>query len=570
MHVATNLTLLSFAICLSLVSCSNANSDGSVGIATGGTTAGGTTNRDGSGGSSAHVGGAGPEAGSSTGHSSGGTSTSSGGTSTSSGGTSTSNGGESTLTPNGGTSTVTGGMSGMNMSGGASATSSPGGRSTSSGGSSAAGGTRSVGGSTTATRGGTSASGGVGTGGMHMHDHCTMGFDPDPSDATAQDGPLEYLESGQVDLTVQRPVLDWMQAHVWEAAHFEWHSIRRCTAGTSQSKINVCSHKDMIPADQECLSDGDGLQFLAMHRHMLQSLRQLWPKHSEQFKGFNKFPQSAADVPQQWRAAWTSFSTQELANAKIADEIAKPENLSRFPTEGAFGRWLQCLAPTYSGLHGALHFKWVRTLNTTHGLGNQSTNIDNYMFWKLHGWIDDVWEKYRTAKGLSPNDPALLAQIAAQCREMDALAQLIDPSQVQIQNQDPLPAEIGEFHEKVRPIFEGALTKCSGCHGVDSPDAGMTLGGHISSADIVAGLVNKPSVHGGQFQRVLPGDPDHSWLYLKAAGLAAGAGCVASATASCNAQSMPPTTDATAKATTAQLAALRQWILDGAPSPISP
>ena len=485
----------------------------------------------------------------------------------SSGGAGTSNGG----TPAGAGSAGANGLAGtFAASGSAGASSGAGGAGASTAGS---GGLPVTAGSAGAPIGGSSggdtAAGSGGSAGTatHTRDHCVEGFEPDPADATMVDGPAEYVESGQVDLTVQPGVLAWMEANSWEPAHFEWHSIRRCNSGTSQSKINVCSHTEMIPADQECKTDGDGLQFLAMHRHMIQSLKQLFPNHTEQFEGFDTFPQSAAEVPEQWRADWQSFSSQELANAKIADEIAKPENLSRFASEGAFGRWLQCLAPTYSGLHGALHFKWVRTMNSKHGLGNQLTNIDNYMFWKLHGWIDKVWEKYRVAKGLSPDDPALKDAVVAQCREMDKLAQLIDPSLIP-DEPDPVTPETGVFHTAVRPIFESNTLKCSGCHNPDAPEAGMTLGGSgISSADIYAGLVNQPSVHGGQFLRVKPGDPDNSWLYLKAAGLAANAACVESTTASCNPQSMPPSSEVSARPTAEQLQTLRQWILDGAPAP---
>jgi hypothetical protein len=411
-----------------------------------------------------------------------------------------------------------------------------------------------------------SAGAGVAT---HTRDHCVDGYDPDPSDATSMDGPSDFVQSGQTDTVVQPPVLAWMQAHKWEPAHFEWHSIRRCTAGTSMSEINVCSHEDLIPTNQECLSDGDGLEFLAMHHHMIVALRQLWPNHQEQFKGFDHFPQAASDVPAEWRDAWSAFSATDLANAKIADEIDKPENLSQFASEGAFGRWLQCQAPTYSGLHGSLHFKWVRTQNTTHGLGNQKTNIDNYMFWKLHGWIDNVWFKYRAAKGLSVDDQALKDQVKAQCYQMDQLASLIDPSLVSNGSDNTtLPQESGDFVTKVRPMFEDMNTKCSGCHGPDGPEAGMTLGGHVSSADIVKNLVNVQSNYGGQFLRVKPGDPDHSWLYLKAAALAGGAGCMASAAAQCKTDSMPPSGDV--HPTSAQLQALHDWIQSGAPAPTSP
>jgi hypothetical protein len=437
------------------------------------------------------------------------------------------------------------------------------------GGAPALAGTAGIGGSPAVA--GTNGLGSAGAGGVaHVRDHCVDGYDPDPSDSdpTMKDGPSDFVQSGQTDTIVQPQVLAWMQAHVWETAHFEWHSIRRCTAGTSMSTINICSHTDLIPANQECLSDGDGLEFLAMHRHMIRSLKQLWPNHQEQFTGFATFPQSANDVPPEWRDAWSNWTSDELANAKIADEIDKPENLAKFPSEGAFGRWLQCQTPTYSGLHGDLHFKWVRTQNTTHGLGNQKTNIDNYMFWKLHGWIDNVWEKYRTAKGLTDDDQALKDQIASQCYQMDQLASLIDPNQQNNSDNTALPSESGVFVTDVRPMFENMTTKCSGCHGPDGPEAGMSLGGHISGADIVKNIVNVPSVYGGQFLRVKPGDPEHSWLYLKASGMADGAGCMASASAQCKTDSMPPTGDA--KPTSDELQKLYNWIQSGAPAPTSP
>jgi hypothetical protein len=423
-------------------------------------------------------------------------------------------------------------------------------------------------GGTDVVGGASGSSGSVGSGDPHLRDHCVDGFAPSPLDATMVDGPAEFVQAGQIDLTVQPEVIQWMEDHEWQAAHFEWHSIRRCNGG-SMSRIDVCQHTDMIPTDQECKNDGDGFQFFTMHRHMIQSLKQLFPNHTEQFEGFDTFPQSAEDVPQQWRADWRAFSATELANAKIADEIAKPENLARFPSEGAFGRWLQCIAPTYSGLHGALHFKWVRTQNTTHGLGNQFTNLDNYMFWKLHGWIDKVWEKYRVAKGLSPDDPALKDAILQQCREMDKLATLIDPNTPDPDVQ-PLPPESGVFHSMVRPMFEATNTKCSGCHGPEAPEAGMTLGGHVSSATIYANIVNVPSIHGGQFMRIKPGDPNQSWLYLKAAGMAESAGCTPTNGNTCNPQVMPPSDDVQDRATTAQLNALLEWIMAGAPAPTSP
>jgi hypothetical protein len=51
-----------------------------------------------------------------------------------------------------------------------------------------------------------------------------------------------------------------------------------------------------------------------MHRHMIQSLKQLWPKHTEQFEGWEHFPTKAADVPKQWQADWKDWMGSVASN----------------------------------------------------------------------------------------------------------------------------------------------------------------------------------------------------------------------------------------------------------------
>jgi len=105
------------------------------------------------------------------------------------------------------------------------------------------------------------------------------------------------------------------------------------------------------------------------------------------------------------------------------------------------------------------------------------------MFWKLHGWIDNVWEKYRRAKSMSSTDPKLTEDLVAQCREMDTEIQ------------------------------------------------------------------------------------EHSWLYLKASGKAAAAGCTPSSTAQCITATIPPSSSGLPSLSASELETLRRWIADGAPGP---
>jgi hypothetical protein len=469
------------------------------------------------------------------------------------------------------------------------------------GGTSATGGTVSAGGASTGgstpVAGGPAAgapSAGAGGGGTPpVMDHCKYGYDPHPTDETMKAGPALFFPPGKegdmsiVDTTLQPEVLAWMKENVWPGAHVEWHAIRGCKGGfgDAASHVNICSFTELIPANQTCQNAGDGYEFLLFHRHMIQALKQLWPKHAADFDGFPTFPQTAEELPEPWRASWKNWAEdangqQILAAAKIGDEIDKPENLAKFASEGEVGYWLQCnvgaraLTNTmpWVGLHFVLHDKWTRAGNRTHGLNNTEVNVENYMFWKLHGWIDNVWEKYRVAKGIT-SDPAQMekyrADLYAQCDEMDKEIRIIkenlkpgddlDP--------DPLPTETGYFHEKVRPLLESEANRCVSCHADVGGQLGvpMVLGGNISSKKIVEGLM-KDAAHAPGFKLVVPGNPEKSWLYLKIADTAKDAGCVITDPQNmdqCNTARMPPTGMVSA----ADLEVIRKWIADGAPPP---
>jgi hypothetical protein len=394
----------------------------------------------------------------------------------------------------------------------------------------------------------------------HLPDHCMDGEPVDPSDALLTGMPDQWkAANGDIDLVVPKPVLAWMGDRLWEVSHDAWHNVRRCKGGGAPpTSTAICQHAELVPAHQECRDAEDGYAFLVTHRHMIMTLKRAFPAHADLFSAFPHFPFNATDVPEEWRGRWgTGWSTQIKATATTLEAIET--NLSQFATEGDLGRYIQCggMASGASSIHGALHFKWVVN-SSPYSLGKQTVNIDNHMFWKLHGWIDTIWERYRVAKGLPPDEPRLVNALLEQCREMHALGLTIDPS-ARTTSTGPLPVEHGVFHEKVRPILERV---CSGCHSEASPEAGMSLGGHISSADVVKGLVNVKTVHGGQFSRVVPGDPAHSWLYLKVSDMAASAGCTGDF---CNSQVMPPTGQVTLSST--DLSTIQQWIQDGAAPP---
>lgn len=407
------------------------------------------------------------------------------------------------------------------------------------------------------------------------HDSCIEGFMPQATDATMRDGYAEYTEFGQTDATVQPEVINWMDANVWQESHFLWHSARRCGGGGfggfgSVGGVDPCSFPEMRPEQNECAGPQDGYEFLVMHRHMIHALKELWPNHTEQFTGWNKFPgrEDYPDILRQYYNNWSSSVLQDAALADGINQMSRAQVLAKWPTEGHFGQWIQCGSLQggigLNGLHGALHFNGYPMNNQSHSVANQHRNLDAYLFWKLHGWIDSVWEKYRTATGLTPDEPKLQAELIAQCQEHHFWAEKLDPS-LAIPTTPVAGSndEAGVFHEIVRPALERA--GCATCHGAGEM-AGLRLGYQVTSAEIVRRLVNMDARNVENYKLVVPGDPDRSWLYLKASGNSqfTNAVCRASAITTCK-QPMPNSDSA--GMTSQELNALRQWILDGAEAP---
>jgi hypothetical protein len=410
----------------------------------------------------------------------------------------------------------------------------------------------------------------------HEVDHCVEGYAPHPTDALMGDGYDVYIEtrdgSDYPDAIIQTEAIAWMEEHYWQEAHYQWHQARRCPrrAGVDPGAVDVCNYPEFVVPDNECENEANGLEFLAMHRHMLQTMRQLWPNHQEQFTGWDTFP-DADDYPELVREYFVEWSSGVRSAAAIADNIE--QNLSRFPTEGAFGQWIQCGRfgrLRTSNLHGALHFNGYSPDNQAHSVANGRRNLDAYLFWKLHGWIDKVWERYRVAKGLVPDAPELVSEVENQCHEMHRLAGLVESVTEPDPDPDPDPdpepdpesaVESGYFHEFVRPILENS--RCRGCHGTSSPPAGLQLG-FLTSTEIVERLVNRPAADAVNQVLVVPGQPLSSWFYLKVSGLSetSSAQCQPSAP-DCH-QSMPlgngPLSPADAQV-------IYQWILEGALPP---
>jgi hypothetical protein len=404
------------------------------------------------------------------------------------------------------------------------------------------------------------------------------GFKPHYTNGLIKDGPHEHTQNGQTDTAVQPTVYEYMYDNGWQDAHVLWHQARGCSGAGGGAGINglpsACNFREFLPKQNDCQGAINGVDFFSGHRLMMEQLKQLWPDHQEQFTGWGKFPRTAADYPAALRTgniikAWPQAI---LDAAEIGDNIEK--YLSKFPTEGDLGTWISCaIMPGTGGqadfstarnLHFALHNNGIASKNQKHLVNNNNVNIDSYLFWKLHGWIDNVWERYRIAKGKTRNDADYKAEMLEQCREMDKWRQVgMDTRGANGHpNEDdtfvPIVVETGIFHETVRPAFEGSVANCSSCHGAGEA-AGLRLGYQITSTEIVAKLVNRAARGVSGWKMVVPGKPEESWLYMKASGQSANAN-VTCLTDGCKS----PMTGLTP----AEVQALYDWIKNGAEAPV--
>lgn len=411
---------------------------------------------------------------------------------------------------------------------------------------------------------------------MQAMSACKLHAAADPRDAMLTDKGMEITVGLEKDVLMPQLVLDWMDEYQFAEAHDGWHLVRKWDQTCRKSNATSCTAAKRLedqglkraPIQQG--APGDGLAFMMMHRHMIMMLNVAFPSHPSLFAGFTKVPRTQNDPanPHPWSPiSWTSSNITGFDTLENIEQ-----HLDKFPTEDDLGQYIENtyrwtaqspmspLNQPGSGLHGALHAQWAVN-GSPANLIQQAVDVKNYAFWKLHGWIDNVWERYRKAKGLKDDDPAYQKLMLEQCMEMFMLQPRNRGMTTTGGTTSPgtagtgAVAETGVFAQNVRPFLDST---CGGCHSAIAPSAGMTLGGSgITSAEILDGLIGQKASN-GQFNLIEPGAPQRSWVYLKASGESASAMC---ATA-CDREKMPPSGSGLSAA---QLTTLRDWIMSGAP-----
>ena len=195
--------------------------------------------------------------------------------------------------------------------------------------------------------------------------------------------------------TMPAEIVAFMRENNWGQQHLKWHSERRWDAVSQQTAQANGWQRAAIQEGEK----GNGMEFLAMHRGMMEMLRERFPQHAALFASGNSPPlQGEGPMRPDMQRAFDALQNIDQHAGEFQDE----DDLGMFIQSGS--------APRHSaevgspGIHNYIHNR-LSDSDSPINMGDPTVNIENPLFWQLHGWIDNRWEAFRRATGKSADDP---------------------------------------------------------------------------------------------------------------------------------------------------------------------
>jgi hypothetical protein len=228
-------------------------------------------------------------------------------------------------------------------------------------------------------------------------------------------------------LAMPTDMVAWQRHNMWGSMHVAFHTSRRWDI-MSQAGRDWAMSQGIQRADLQEGEVGSGLEFLAMHRLMIQRLKTQFPSEASLFDGFKPVPTDPNDqtwpLPDGSSSAFSStmLGALDKLNNHIGDFTSDDDmalylqtNL-RWTASNPSGR----SSDPSTGIHNYLHVRFTDD-NSPINVGDPSVNLENKIFWGIHGWIDATWTAYRAAKSLDDTtDPVFLEAMKHAQDVMDA------------------------------------------------------------------------------------------------------------------------------------------------------
>lgn len=220
-------------------------------------------------------------------------------------------------------------------------------------------------------------------------------------------------------------IVGYMDTQSWGIHHTAWHGARLWDFLGPVGRDYVTQHAGGQSARQEG-TPGNGLDFLAMHRVMIEDLRRQFPAHAAYFTGWTQVPIDPADLndPKPQNDYALAFDPNKLEAIQILDH-----DIGGFKDDDELGLFIQTrLRPSPTeprrtsgdlrcGLHNYLHSRFA-SQGSGIDMERFDENFKNQRFWRLHGWIDRRWQAFRDSRNLGPGDPVYLAAMKEQRSHM--------------------------------------------------------------------------------------------------------------------------------------------------------
>jgi hypothetical protein len=229
---------------------------------------------------------------------------------------------------------------------------------------------------------------------------------------------------------VPQPVYEYLQKNGWGDYHLVFHMSRRFFVGGK-------GLRDWLEEQNEPyanLQEGDamsGLEFLAMHRAMIEHLREKFGDvRVENDSAYETF----SDVLDGWNTdEKVSAAIKKYVHGKGLKQfqaaLGPANDLAKFESDDAFGLFVQTtLRITYdvdpndsferkysqatetgAGIHNSLHGIFMDSSSPI-DVGDPGTNLGNELFWGIHGWIEAKWQAYEKQHERSMWDQEAYAQ----------------------------------------------------------------------------------------------------------------------------------------------------------------
>ena len=219
-------------------------------------------------------------------------------------------------------------------------------------------------------------------------------------------------------------MIHWMNDRQWGWHHLEWHTVRQWDL-LGASGQQWATDQGWSRASRQEGEVGNGLEFLVMHRAMIELLKRDFPSQVNLLQGWSQVPLNPEDPNDLMPANGQSrpfrgtmitavnslHSTSFLASLANDDAVGLYIETSRRP--GGFS------ADNTTGIHNYIHGRFSLQGDPIN-MGDPEVNLGNARFWRLHGWIDARWSAFRAAKGLPVEDSTLRSLIDAEKLHLDS------------------------------------------------------------------------------------------------------------------------------------------------------